>query len=273
MKVLRVALLQCQSRPGDVEGNLARLDQACRRAARSGAQLLVTPEMFLSGYNIGGAAAIALAEPNDGARLACVATIAQRHGMAIVMGYPASDGSGAVWNAALCIDAQGRRVGACRKSRLYGDLDRGMFSAGPGNDGVFDCLGWKIGLLICYDVEFPETTRRLALEGADLIVVLTANMDGFDFVQQHLLPTRAYENQVFVAYANFCGHEAGLAYNGRSGVAGPEGVWLAQARRRPTLLLADLARQQLDAARLRLRHLDDARAFAAPTAPTALVKS
>ncbi|WP_367847064.1 carbon-nitrogen hydrolase family protein [Rhodoferax sp. WC2427] len=251
---LRLALLQCPSLPLDVPANLARLERFAAQAAAAGAQLLVTPEMFLTGYNIGGPAAAALAEPSDGPRAQAVAAIARQHQIGIVFGHPEHNG-GAVFNAAQCIDAQGYTLGRYRKTQLFGDLDRGMFSPGPGDEPLFDLHGWRLGLLVCYDVEFPENTRRLALQGADLIVVPTANMEGFDFVAQHLVPTRAYENQLYLAYANFCGPEGGLAYNGLSCVAAPNGAGLVQAGRGAELLLADVTRAGLAAGRAMNGHL------------------
>ncbi|MEO5793645.1 MAG: carbon-nitrogen hydrolase family protein [Rhodoferax sp.] len=252
---LRLALLQCESLPLDVPANLARLDHFAAQAAAAGAHLLVTPEMFLTGYNIGGPAAAVLAEHPDGPRAQAVAAIARQHQIAIVFGHPEHDGDGAVFNAAQCVDAQGQTLGRYRKTHLFGELDRGMFRPGPGDEPLFDLHGWRLGLLICYDVEFPENTRRLALQAADLVVVPTANMEGFDFVAQHLVPTRAYENQMFVAYANFCGSEGDLAYNGLSCVAAPDGAGLVQAGRDATLLLADVTRAGLAAGRALNSHL------------------
>lgn len=259
MNDLRLALLQCESLPGDVPGNLLRLDAACEEASAAGAHLLVTPEMFLTGYNIGGAAAAAFAEPAHGARVKAVAAIARRHGIAVVFGHPERNDGGKVGNSAVCVDAGGQVLGRYRKTHLFGDLDRDMFVAGAGDEALFDFHGWKLGMLICYDVEFPENTRRLALQGADLIVVPTANMVGFDFVAQHLVPTRAYENQVFVAYANFCGQEADLAYGGLSCVAAPDGTVPARGGRLASLLLADLRSEALVEGRRRQHHLEDFR--------------
>ena len=77
MKDLRLALLQCESLPGDVPANLRRLDQSCWEAAAAGAHLLVTPEMFLTGYNIGRSAAARLAEHSRGARVKAVSAVAR----------------------------------------------------------------------------------------------------------------------------------------------------------------------------------------------------
>jgi predicted amidohydrolase len=114
-------------------------------------------------------------------------------------------------------------------------------------------------MLICYDVEFAENARPLALQGADLIVVPKANMVDFDLVAQHLVLTRAYLNQVFVAYANFCAREAKLAYGGLSCVAAPDGTVRARSSRLPALMLADLKLEALVEGRQRLRHLADFR--------------
>jgi predicted amidohydrolase len=259
MNDLRLALLQCESLPDDVAANMRRLERACEDAAAAGAHLLVTPEMFLTGYNIGRSAAAAFAEDAHGARVEAVAAIARRHAIAVVFGHPERAQGGGVMNTAVCVDAGGQVLGSYRKTHLFGDLDRGMFSAGAGDEAPFELRGWKIGMLICYDVEFPENTRRLALQGADLIVVPTANMVGFDFVAQHLVPSRAYENQVFVAYANFCGREANLAYGGLSCVAAPDGAVLSRGKRHPGLLLTDLKKNALAEGRQRLRHLEDFR--------------
>jgi predicted amidohydrolase len=121
----------------------------------------------------------------------------------------------------------------------------------------FELDGWRIGLLICYEIEFPENARSLALAGADLIAVPTANMREFDFVATTLVPTRAYENQCVVAYANHCGSEGYVVYGGLSSIVGADGAPLAQAGRDEALLVADLDRAQLAASRAHLPYLAD----------------
>jgi 5-aminopentanamidase len=100
--------------------------------------------------------------------------------------------------------------------------------------------GYNIGILICYDVEFPEAVRALALAGAELIAVPTALIRPFDIVARTLVPARAFENQVYVAYAGMCGSEAGLGYCGLSCIVGPDGQDLARAGTGADLLLADI---------------------------------
>ena len=258
---LTLALWQCRATPLDLAGNLKRMDLAAREAARAGAGLLVCPEMCITGYAIGAPAVQALAQAADGAWAHAVAAIAQRHHIAVVYGYPERTEEGLVFNAAQWIDAAGRRCLNYRKAFLFGDLDHAQFAASAPSASVFDFHGWTVGMLICYDVEFPEATRALALTGADLIVVPTANMRDYDFVARSLVPVRAYENQLYVAYANFTGSEGPLEYGGLSLLAGPDGVALAQAGREETILIATLADEELAAARCAAQHVLDFKAL------------
>lgn len=215
--------------PASIAEALQRLDTACAQAREQGAELLITPEMFLTGYAIGAERVAALAEPADGPMAQAVAGIARRHGIAIVYGYPERNPAGRPFNAAQAIGPDGTRLMNYRKTHLFGDLDRAQFSTGDAASQVFEWRGWRLGLLICYDVEFPETVRLLALQGADAVLVPTANMVPFDEVQRILLPARALENRLFVAYANACGREGALHYNGLSQLSAPDGSLLTQA--------------------------------------------
>ena len=245
---LTLALWQCPY-PASTAEALARLDTAAAEARAQGAGLLVCPEMSLTGYQIGAAAVATLAEPADGPLAQAVAAIAQRHGIAIVHGYPEHNPQGRPFNAVQFIDANGKRLANYRKTHLFGDIDRAQFSLGPQTSEVFDWHGWRLGQLICYDIEFPEPARYLALQGADVLLVPTANMVQFDEVQRVLLPARALENRLFVAYANACGQEGDTTYGGLSTVCAPMGAVQAQGRRDEQLMIATLTRAELHSAR------------------------
>jgi predicted amidohydrolase len=98
-----------------------------------------------------------------------------------------------------------------------------LFKAGERLAPVIAYKGWRLGTLICYDVEFPETVRSLAIAGAQLVMVPTALMAPFRFVADQMLPVRAAENQIFLAYANLVGKERKTVYEGRSTIADPDG--------------------------------------------------
>jgi predicted amidohydrolase len=257
---LSLAVLQCASQPLRVEANLQRLAEAAAKAHAAGAHVLLTPEMFLTGYSIGAEAVRALAQDRTGAYAQTVARIAQEHRIAIVWGYPELDGAGQVFNAAQWTSALGQAVLHYRKTHLYGALDRAQFSAGAvdtAHNALANLNGWQLGLLICYDVEFPENTRRLALAGADGVLVPTANMDRYDFVPRTLVPARAFENQMMLAYANYCGPEGSLRYGGLSSIVDALGQPLAQAGREETLLIATVSPEALAHARREQTHLQE----------------
>lgn len=255
-----LAVFQCASQPLDVAGNLERMERIAQQARTQGADLLLFPEMFVSGYSIGADAVQQLAQSREGAYRHAVAHIARTTGVAMVFGYPERGEDGRVFNAAQWIDAEGEVVLNYRKTHLYGALDRSQFSAGDvseANSALGVLNGWKLGLLICYDVEFPENTRRLALAGADCVLVPTANMDTYDLVPDTLVPTRAFENQMVLAYANYCGPEGKLRYGGLSAVVDALGQPLAKAARTESLLLATLTPEALDDARSKQTHLQE----------------
>ncbi|WP_249679452.1 carbon-nitrogen hydrolase family protein [Pseudomonas abieticivorans] len=254
-----IALYQCAPLPLDVGGNLQRMAHAAHQAASQGVDLLVFPEMFLSGYNIGHEAASRLAEPADGESARYVAQLARANDLAIIYGYPERGPEGGLYNAAQIIDARGQRLANYRKTHLFGELDHAMFSPGQAASPVVELGGWRIGLLICYDLEFPESARQLALAGADLIVVPTANMTPYEFVAQITMRSRAYENQCYVAYANYAGAEGDIHYCGLSSVAGPQGSWASQTATAQGLLLATLDPVALATSRRATPYLQDRR--------------
>jgi predicted amidohydrolase len=254
---MRVALYQCPPLPLDVAGNLKRLHQLAQEA--TDADLLVLPEMFLTGYNIGAEAVGALAEAQDGPSAQAIAALAKNCGLAIAYGYPERAEGGQIYNAVQLIDANGQRLCNYRKTHLFGDLDNSMFSAGGDDLPLVELNGWKLGFLICYDLEFPENTRRLALAGAELILVPTANMVPYDFVADVTVRSRAFENQCYVAYANYCGQEGDIQYCGQSSIAAPDGQRVAQAGLDEALIVGTLDRQLMSDSRAANRYLLDRR--------------
>ncbi|MFF4793568.1 carbon-nitrogen hydrolase family protein [Streptomyces sp. NPDC001276] len=234
---MRTALLQSSGRPGSVAENLKVLDDAAGRAAAAGAGLLATSELFLTGYAIGDGIG-RLAEPADGDSSDAVAELARRHGLAVAYGYPERDGE-TVYNSVQLISADGTRLANYRKTHLFGDFEQGQFTPGEQPVVQAELNGLTVGLIICYDVEFPENVRAHALAGTDLLVVPTALMHPFQFVAESLVPVRAFENQMYVAYVNRVGTEGEFEFVGLSALAGPDGVARTRAGRSEELVLAD----------------------------------
>jgi predicted amidohydrolase len=130
-----------------VEDNLHELEMAAHAAARGGADLLITPELFLTGYDIGDRVRhLAQCDLIGSARV-----IAAAHGIALIVGLPESDAIHTLYNSAFFIDPGGAVLGRHRKTHLFGELDKKYFTAGADAVTVVDYLGVRIGLMICYD--------------------------------------------------------------------------------------------------------------------------
>lgn len=260
MARLRIAAVQTAGTPGDIEANLAELDEVAARAADRGADLLITPELFVTGYDVGDLG------PQARQPLAArVGELCRRRDIAVLAGIP-EELPGGVGNCATLLDESGRVLARHAKAHLFGDLDRDRFVPGDRLVTTVDFRGVRISLLICYDVEFPEAARAAALDGADLIAVPTAQMEPFAFVADTVIPARAWENQVYLAYTNHVGQEAGTVYVGRSSIVAPDGSLLQRADEEPALLVADVDGEVVARARRANPYLLDRRTDLHPQA-------
>ncbi|MEW2388189.1 carbon-nitrogen hydrolase family protein [Streptomyces venezuelae] len=257
MPALRTALLQSSGQLGSVDANLAALEAAAGRAAAAGAGLLVAPELYLTGYAIGDDIA-RLAEPVDGESAKAVAAIAARHEVGVAYGYPEREGD-LVFNSVQLIGPDGARLANYRKTHLFGGFERDSFTPGEQTVVQAELGGVRVGLMICYDVEFPENVRAHALAGTDLLVVPTAQMHPFQFVAESLVPVRAFENQLYVAYVNRVGPEGEFEFVGLSTLVGPDGVARARAGRGEELVLGDVDPEFLGSSRENNPYLRDRR--------------
>ena len=243
---MKVAIYQGPGKSADADENLTIIQRKAVAAADQGADLIIFPELFLTGYNIGKTVRD-LAEPADGPACQKVAEIAWKKNIAILYGYPERLNKD-VYNSALLINRSGIICANYRKTHLYGSYEKKCFK--PGDSLIIAGMaGLKIGILICYDVEFPEAVRSLVNAGADLIAVPTALMEDYCRVANHVVPARAYENGVFVTYVNRCGIEGDTVYCGRSCLVGPDGRDILRAGQSEELLVADMDKQAIAAAR------------------------
>ncbi|MBD9375113.1 carbon-nitrogen hydrolase family protein [Rhizobium sp. ARZ01] len=254
---MKIAALQMHAARGEVEANLARIAGAAREAADHGAKLLIAPELAVTGYGAGEEFPV-LASPAEGEVAKRLAAIARDNGLAIVAGFVEKDGD-LTYNSALFSDGIGTDA-VYRKSHLYGDYERQWFRSETPSSVLVNLGGLKLGMLICYDVEFPENVRRLAQAGADLVVVPTALPKGASgsFIADKMIQVRAFENQVFVAYVNHCGEDGRFTYAGLSRIAAPDGRLLADAPAEgEALLIAEIDPSDFASSRTENTYLAD----------------
>jgi len=257
MTQFTLALFQHECGSDTPSDRLDALDEAMQKAARAGADLLITPELYLSGYNIGDDV-VELAESADGPSLIRAGEIAARHGVALLLAYPERVGE-TLHIAAALIGKNGERAADFRKLHCAGAWERSTFSPGAGIvTGTID--GVTIAPLICYDVEMPEAVRAAARAGADIVAVPTALRHQYVHLTRTMIPTRAFENGLFVAYVNQAGSEGDWTYCGNSTIAGPSG-YVRHAGTEPELMFETIDLQDIVRARAELPYLEQAREF------------
>jgi predicted amidohydrolase len=224
-----LAAFQMEAIAGDVDTNLAMIADAAAQASSGGAEVLVAPELAVIGYGAGDAIRD-LAEAADGAQVASLTDIAAKNSITLVAGFAERAGD-AIYNSAVLIEPDGRRV-IYRKRQLYGAYEKAIFTPGDRAPAAFALRGIKAGLLICFDVEFPEYTRRLALAGAQIVLVPTAQPDNeyAPFIAEKIVPVRAFENGIAIVYADHAGKDERFAYAGRSCIVMPDGCEAARAK-------------------------------------------
>ncbi|MTI02171.1 carbon-nitrogen hydrolase family protein [Roseibium sp. RKSG952] len=254
----RLAVGQSPAELATVKDRLDWLSGVMPAVAAEDADLLVLPELFASGYKIGEQVATR-AEPADGPIAQAIAALSKTHGVAIHYGFPEVDGE-VIFNAAQCIGPDGARLGGHRKLAIPPGFEGDHFTPGRGCT-LFSYRGVRIATLICYDAEFPETARHVASMGAELVLVPTALGAQWEWVAQRMIPTRAYENGVFLAYANSAGSEHGMTFLGQSFIATPDGRELARANTQAQIIYGTLQLDKVSAAQARLPYLTDRKAL------------
>jgi predicted amidohydrolase len=233
---MRVAVWQYRDQATTPAERLHLLRDLFAGGALAGIDLLILPELWTSGY-FDAAAVIAASEAVNGPSVMALADMARRHGLAIAFGFPELDGEHR-YNTVALLDADGALQLRYRKVNLWGDYERALFAAGDAPSAIATVMGWRIGFSICYDTEFAETTRDLALRGADLVIAPTACGSEFPLVAEAIIRVRAAENGVWLAFANRSGQEHGYRFDGKSAIIGPNGVPAACAQDVDALITA-----------------------------------
>ena len=228
----KIALAQISCKSGDKKGNLEKIEQAAKRAKKQGADLLILPEMSLTGYVIRDQI-YELAEEIPGHSTNLVEKIARETGVHIVFGMPelSAKTQATFHNTAVLVSPKGY-VGKYRKMYLptHSMLEEKRYFRPGYQAAVFNTELGRIGLIICYDVYFPEVARLARLEGAQLIVCISASPAVRRSFFEVLTAARAIENTVFLAFVNLVGIEDGLQFWGGSRLLGPNGRVLVQAK-------------------------------------------
>jgi len=191
-------------------------------AAHPEADLAVFPELFLSGYTLAPTRGLAR---GCASALEAVAGQAAQTRTAVAIGF-AEEWQGGIANAVALLDTDGRAVGTYRKTHLFSG-EREAYRAGD-RQLVVRLANRLVAPLVCFDVEFPEPARAVARAGAELLAVVSANMEPYAAEHELLTRARALENRLPLVYVNCVGSERGFRFVGGSRVVAGDGRVVAQ---------------------------------------------
>ena len=229
---VNVALAQISCKVGDKDHNIRKIERYVKQAKKKRANLIVFPELALTGY-VCRDLVYELAEPIPGPSVHRLEAIAKRENMHIVLGMleKSSKAKAVLHNTAVLISPKGF-LGKYQKMHLptHSVFEEKRYFRGGYQTPVFDTSIGKLGLIICYDVFFPEITRLLRLKGAQLVICISASPSVRRGFFEVLTTARALENTMFLVYVNLVGIEDGLQFWGGSRMIAPTGKIFAQAR-------------------------------------------
>ncbi|MEZ5782410.1 MAG: nitrilase-related carbon-nitrogen hydrolase [Rhizobiaceae bacterium] len=252
---MRLALAQTQFAPKTIVDSLNRIEKLAGEASNAGASLIVFPELFVCGY-------LSVASARELSLTACdlaeqLSPIARIHRVAICTGYSERNGD-ALHNSALLIDRNGDRVLNYRKMHLWGELEKSLFCPGEPSPVAQVEPGCSVGILICYDLDFPAAMQDLQRRGADIAIAISATDRGYYVVPRMQVRARAYENSICVAFCNHVGGEGDFV--GASAIVAPDGSVLARGSETgEDLVVADFNTGDWDRYRSAHRYVDDQR--------------
>ena len=246
---MKVAVIQMDVTIGEPEANreraLARMNEAVSGADKP--DVVVLPEMWNTGYSLENIEDIADDEGEP--TRALMAEFAAKHGVNVVAGSVATKTEDGVKNTILVFDRSGRQTADYSKIHLFRLMEEEKYLKQGAAIGKLSVDGAPAGMMVCYDIRFPELTRKLALEGAKVLFVPAQWPKPRLHHWRTLLLARAIENQMFVVACNRVGVSRGTEFFGNSMIISPWGDILAEGGEEETILSADLDLAEVDRVR------------------------
>ena len=227
---MKIAVCQVSAVVGERVDNAARLDSVIREAADNGAQVVVVPELANTGYSIANTAELTelaeIAELAESATLTAWHQLARELGIVLVGGFAEAGRDGDFYNSSAIVDATGVRA-IYRKAHLWG-TESEIFAQGNGLPPVVDTAFGRIGLMVCYDIEFSEWVREVSLRGAELLCCPVnwpklphpADEKPSEVIR---VQAQASMNRIFVAIADRALADRGDEWAGSSVIVDPDG--------------------------------------------------
>jgi len=254
MKII-AGIFQYKMRDETPSKRIERLEAELRK--NDALDLLVCPELFLSGY--GSFEKIKeYCEASTGEHSKQISVLAKKYSTAIVYGYPEIDNDN-LFNSAQYFDNKGLSVANHRKKMLPPTADESKIFKPGSKNSIITINGIKAAIVICYELEFPELIRELALDGVELIIAPTGQSSHWPAAARYICRSRAFENGIFVIYADSTGMLNGISFMGESKIIGPDGLDINNANEDEKVIAGEIDTNEISLVRNKLPYLDDAR--------------
>ena len=241
---LRVSCLQMNMRLGFPDENFAHANDLIHAAMVAKPDVLVLPETWNTGF-FPKEELLQLSDRDGEMVKARIGALAERHQVNIVAGSVSNVRNGKVFNTAMVFDRSGACVASYDKTHLFSPMGENDYYTPGDHLCTFSLDGIRCGLVICYDIRFPELVRSLALQGIDVLFVVSQWPKDRILHLRSLTTARAIENQVFVVCCNSCGTAGETVYGGNSAVIDPLGETLTLAGETEVIVSASLDMQTL----------------------------
>lgn len=234
----KIACVQMDIASGNKQFNLQNAMRYIEEACNNRAEIVCLPEMFNTGLVF--KRITELAEHENGYTLTLLRNMAKEKEIAVVAGSIPIKEKSYIYNAAYVINKKGDIIGNYKKIHIFSPMDEHKYIKGGSKINVFTLGKFKIGLMICYDIRFPELARSLALKGANILFVPAQFPNPRAEHWNILLKARAIENQIYVAGVNRVGEDETRTYFGYSMIVDPWGKILSKAGREQAVIYADI---------------------------------
>lgn len=250
--MVKIAAIQMQSKPNLGEENTTKAISMITEAASKGAKLIVLPELWISGYYLSREEFDVFGEKPLGKTISLFQKIAKELNVVLVVPFVEEEGEN-IYIASAVIENNGELLTSYRKSFLWG-REKNVFTPGERNYNVIATSVGNIGVLICADIEFPEPSRILALQGTQLIICPSVWSIPAESRWDIQLPARALDNTVYVLGVNTV-HEGSC---GKSKLVAPNGKVLVESPKdEEHILLYDMDLSLIEKTRFDVPYLDD----------------
>ncbi|MBI0580398.1 acyltransferase [Neobacillus cucumis] len=256
-KVYRIALAQLAVADGNKEENLLKMESAVKNAWKESADLLILPELNLTGL-VSKDQLTGIAEQREGESFNRIKRMLADYPVSLLYSFPEYVSDEEIYITSCLVGKDGEALAYYRKTHLFTEENE-LFSKGKELKALSQD-GLSLGFLTCYDIEFPEPSRALALQGVNLLIVNSANMAPYEYIHRLFIQARALENQIFVVYCNRIGANSKYEYHGQSAVIGPDGKIITEiADDVETVQIIDLSFENLKKSSAVFDYLSDRR--------------